>query len=756
MRRPMRFADDVQLVAQVRAGSRGAFEAIYDRHHAGILSFCRHMLGSPEEAEDVLQQTFAAAYSALLANERDIALKPWLYAIARNGCLSALRVHREHVALDDADGRLPATVGLSIEVEQREDLRALLRDLQRLPEDQRAALILAELGAESHEEIALVLGVPAVKVRALIFQAREALMSRRLGREADCGPIREQLACLRGGARRRRELRQHVSQCAGCQAFEAETSRQRAGMAVLLPVAPTLALKQSSLAAAFAAGGSSAAKIGGAAASGAAAGTVTAGGVSAGGMAAGGVGGAYSVVGGAVAGGSAAAGGAAAGSAATIGGVAVLSGGGVLVGAKLVGLKALVGMALTGVTAGGYTAVQPADHEPAPAAQVASSVANQGQKAGPKPPPAGVVAPATVDNCRGPGAAGANAAVCAAKGSGEPLTAGAATGTRPGESAAKAEPGDRDGDGVPNTQDSDTDGDGLPNSQDGVNAPANQDPAAAPASQVDDRDGDGVPNTQDADRDGDGIANNEDRCPNRPGNVNGCPEAAAAAPFAPSQPGDRDGDGVPNTQDADRDGDGVANNEDRCPNRPGTVDGCPVTPAAPADPAPTTAPAPRDPDGDGIPNGQDEDRDGDGVPNLQDRCPNRPGTVFGCPVAPVAPTSPAPAPAPGPGPGPDPVPSVPVAGDRDGDGVPNREDNCPAEPGPGDGCPDVLNAIAGDPTPGDRDGDGIPNGKDRDRDGDGLVNRDDACPNRAGMIDGCSAAQAPGSASALPATPAAP
>ncbi|MDP8967240.1 MAG: RNA polymerase sigma factor, partial [Actinomycetota bacterium] len=262
-RRRLQAAGDDRLVAQIRCGdgpaSRNAFEVLYDRHHRGVLAFCRHMLGSPEEAEDAVQHTFSAAYRALLRDDRKIALRAWLYAIARNRCLSMLAARREQVALDDVDGVLPATRGLAQEVEQRDDLRELLADVQRLPEDQRAALVLAELEALSHKEIADILGVPPSKVKALVFQARESLMIRRQARDASCGEIREQLSVLRGGALRRRELRRHVESCEGCRMFEAEVRRQRAGMAVLLPVAPTLALKSSTLASAFTASSTSAA-----------------------------------------------------------------------------------------------------------------------------------------------------------------------------------------------------------------------------------------------------------------------------------------------------------------------------------------------------------------------------------------------------------------------------------------------------------------------------------------------------------------
>ena len=78
------------------AGNEAAFEVAFERHGKAILSFCRHMLGSLEEAEDAVQHTFAAAYQDLLRSPgREIALKPWLFAIARNRCLSLLRGKRE-------------------------------------------------------------------------------------------------------------------------------------------------------------------------------------------------------------------------------------------------------------------------------------------------------------------------------------------------------------------------------------------------------------------------------------------------------------------------------------------------------------------------------------------------------------------------------------------------------------------------------------------------------------------------------------
>jgi RNA polymerase sigma factor (sigma-70 family) len=244
-KRLLALAGDERLVSQLRRGNELAFEVIFERHSGGILSFCRHMLGSPEEAEDVVQHTFAAAYHDLVEGEREIRLKAWLYTIARNRCLSVLRARRERPS-EQAE---VATAGLHDEVERRVELRELLVDLRELPEEQRAALVLTELGDLSHAEVAGVLGVEVPKVKALVFRARSGLMERRQARETPCVEIREQLSVLRGGALRRSELRHHLRHCRACREYREEVRRQRAMMAAVLPVTPTVALKSNVLSA---------------------------------------------------------------------------------------------------------------------------------------------------------------------------------------------------------------------------------------------------------------------------------------------------------------------------------------------------------------------------------------------------------------------------------------------------------------------------------------------------------------------------
>jgi RNA polymerase sigma factor (sigma-70 family) len=260
-KRLLALAGDDRLVEQIRRGNELAFEVVFERHGAGILAFCRHMLGSREEAEDAVQQTFAAAYSDIQrGGERRIALRAWLYTIARNRCLSILRARREQPAeLQDVP-----TEGLSEQVERRAELRELLADVRELPDEQRAALLLAEAGGLSHAEVAAVLDCEAGAVKGIVFRARSGLIERRVARETPCTEIREQLATLRGGALRRNELRHHLADCPSCSSFRDELRRQRRLLAVALPVTPTLGLKSSVLGGAGLTGGA----VGGASAAG--------------------------------------------------------------------------------------------------------------------------------------------------------------------------------------------------------------------------------------------------------------------------------------------------------------------------------------------------------------------------------------------------------------------------------------------------------------------------------------------------------
>ena len=128
----LRLQSDERLIALTRRGNQAAFEVLCSRYHSRLLSFCRHMLGSKEDAEDVLQEVFAAAFNAVLADERAINVRPWLYRIARNRSLNHLR-RNSAVGVDSMDVHF-ADNGLSTsdKVMRRESFRELIGDVHEL------------------------------------------------------------------------------------------------------------------------------------------------------------------------------------------------------------------------------------------------------------------------------------------------------------------------------------------------------------------------------------------------------------------------------------------------------------------------------------------------------------------------------------------------------------------------------------------------------------------------------------------------
>jgi RNA polymerase sigma factor (sigma-70 family) len=260
----MALSRDALRLDRMRRGDDRAFERLHARHHAAVLAFCRHLTGSREDAEDAVQHTFLAAYRKIADGGEAPDWRPWLFTVARNRCLTLLRARRGESPLVDPDGAA-AFDGLAVEVERREELRDLVRDMARLPERQRAALVLSQLDALSYREIGTVLDVTPEQVKALVFQARSALAAAREARDAPCTDIRQQIATARGSALRRRVLRRHVGQCEGCREFETIVRRQRQELGLLLPVVPAAGLAQSILASGVGREGAATASSGGAA-----------------------------------------------------------------------------------------------------------------------------------------------------------------------------------------------------------------------------------------------------------------------------------------------------------------------------------------------------------------------------------------------------------------------------------------------------------------------------------------------------------
>jgi RNA polymerase sigma factor (sigma-70 family) len=240
----LKLQGDDRLIAMARAGNPGAFETIVDRYQGRLLGFCRQMLGSTEDAEDVLQEVFVNAYRAMLADEREINLRPWLYRIARNRCLNHLR--KPTADAQESMDMVPAVEASSTaeKVHNREEFRQLLTDVGKLPETQRSALLLREMDAMSYEEIAQAMETSVPSVKSLLVRARISLAEASQARQLTCGEVRIDLAEAAEGLRKLSgPVRRHVRDCEECKDFRSQLRSNDKVLAALVPVGPLVALK---------------------------------------------------------------------------------------------------------------------------------------------------------------------------------------------------------------------------------------------------------------------------------------------------------------------------------------------------------------------------------------------------------------------------------------------------------------------------------------------------------------------------------
>src|SRR4051812_44751452 len=215
-----RLCPDDQLVALFRMGHDEAFRAIHDRYRPRLLAYTRRMLGSRPNAEDALQDVFERAYRALRRDARPVTLRAWLYRIAHNRCLDELRRPTPPPGDVFDVSRRPAP-DPPAEAERREDLRRLVCDLGRLPEQQRSALVMREFDGLSHAELADALGIGVPAVKSLLARARMGLVERSEARNATCADIRDELArAVDRGVRMSGRSRRHVRDCDGCRGYQ--------------------------------------------------------------------------------------------------------------------------------------------------------------------------------------------------------------------------------------------------------------------------------------------------------------------------------------------------------------------------------------------------------------------------------------------------------------------------------------------------------------------------------------------------------
>jgi RNA polymerase sigma-70 factor (ECF subfamily) len=150
-------------------------EDLFARHQHEIYAYLVRMLRDPELAADLAQDAFVKAYRSYDTLEKPENARAWLYQIAHRVALDNLRrrrIVRFVPFVGESRGTAPSAEHLVMDAHLSGDLQ---RALERIPERQRAALLLAELHDLTGLELAAALGVSHVAARALLTRARESL-----------------------------------------------------------------------------------------------------------------------------------------------------------------------------------------------------------------------------------------------------------------------------------------------------------------------------------------------------------------------------------------------------------------------------------------------------------------------------------------------------------------------------------------------------------------------------------------------------
>ncbi|HEX6698876.1 MAG TPA: sigma-70 family RNA polymerase sigma factor [Solirubrobacteraceae bacterium] len=191
------------VLARARAGDEAAFRELTEAHRRALQLHCYRILGSLHDAEDMVQETLLAAWRSLETFEGRASVRSWLYRIATNRCLNALRARsrrpREVPAMADPleptrriepmwlepypdvllDSIADGAPGPAARYESRESIElSFIVGLQHLPPRQRAALVLADVLGFRTAEVAAMLDTGEVAVKGALQRARATLRER--------------------------------------------------------------------------------------------------------------------------------------------------------------------------------------------------------------------------------------------------------------------------------------------------------------------------------------------------------------------------------------------------------------------------------------------------------------------------------------------------------------------------------------------------------------------------------------------------
>jgi RNA polymerase sigma-70 factor (ECF subfamily) len=181
---------DVQLMLDVKAGDVQSFELLLQRYRTPLVNFLYRMVRNREQAEDLAQEVFLRVYRAREDYEPSAKFTTWLFRIATNLALNSLRDHRHQkleISMDapivadseDGDERMMEVADEHPDIEQHlvdEARKKMIRHaIEKLPEKQRAAVLLHKYQELDYGEISKILQCSESALKSLLFRAYETL-----------------------------------------------------------------------------------------------------------------------------------------------------------------------------------------------------------------------------------------------------------------------------------------------------------------------------------------------------------------------------------------------------------------------------------------------------------------------------------------------------------------------------------------------------------------------------------------------------
>lgn len=173
-------ADDATLSGRAADGDTLAFEVLVRRYGPLMRAFATRILGSTDEVDDVVQDTFITVWQQLPSLETHSAVKSWMMTILNRKAIDLVRSRSRHPldSLDDQEASLVTMLGLPEPSAEADSIgHALSAALSALPADQRRCWVLREISGYSYSDIAGQLELPVSTVRGLLARARRTLIT---------------------------------------------------------------------------------------------------------------------------------------------------------------------------------------------------------------------------------------------------------------------------------------------------------------------------------------------------------------------------------------------------------------------------------------------------------------------------------------------------------------------------------------------------------------------------------------------------